>query len=162
MNSDRIIPNQQQSTQNSYRVVEQNLPPQIPLNRNQPNQSQIPQPLSRNKPIPADRSSVSSRDRLNTQQDYDNQLLLAQQEFEQQKQIQEKSMQLLRQQQQQQFNLRQPILTTSSGAISREFKTNDTSKSGSNISTPDANRSKKQIVNEVNHKDVSLTEYISN
>lgn len=124
------------------------LPPQLPPSRTQlPSVSQIPQPLSRGvrpPPVPADRSSVSSRDRLNpTQQDIDNQL----QEFEQQKQLHDKSMQLMRQQQQQE-NIRQP----SSTAISREFKTNDTSKSGSNISTPDPSRSKKS--NQVNNQDV--------
>ncbi len=73
-------------------------------------------------------------------------------EFEQQKQLHDKSMQLMRQQQllQQQQNIRQP----SSTAISREYKTNDTSKSGSNISTPDPSRSKK--LNQVNNQDVNL------
>jgi len=131
------------------------LPPQLPPSRTQlpsNSSSNQPQPLSRNvrpPPIPADRSSVSSRDKLNpTQQDIDNQML----EFEQQKQLHDKSMQLMRQQQllQQQQNIRQP----SSTAISREYKTNDTSKSGSNISTPDPSRSKK--LNQVNNQDVNL------
>lgn len=86
-------------------------------------------------------------------------MLSAQQEFDQQKQIMDRTMQVLNnpRQQPQPSSLRQP--NSSSTAISREFKTNETSKSGSNISTPDANRSKKQqIVTEVNHKDVSVFE----
>jgi hypothetical protein len=141
-----VIP--QQQTTSSFRTgleqqQQQSLPPR----------SQLPQPLSRNvkptPPIPADRTSVSSRDRLNPQQDIENQMLASQQEFENQKIVHEKSMQMLRQQQQQ-----QGIRQLSSTAISREFKTNETSKSGSNISTPDASRSKKQIEKEINHKDV--------
>ena len=119
-------------------------------------------------PVPADRSSVNSRNtaifQQQQQQEEFEELEQQRYELQQQQKLQREKMQQLRDQQQQMLRLQQQQQQSSvrqGGTASTSSMGRDGSRTASMSSTPEVMRIRKQIVvNEVNHKDVSSMVFI--